>query len=101
MLIFLIRKVILCLLISLVYRPTEAALTVVFKFYYYLHIQAYCSSIAGALSLQATLTGLGVGEETATPLAATLMWLLKDGSGMVASIAFAYWRGLVSQKEVV
>ncbi|XP_042220326.1 RUS family member 1-like isoform X2 [Homarus americanus] len=56
-------------------------------------IQAYCSSIAGALSLQATLTGLGVGEEAATPLAATLTWLLKDGSGMVASIAFAHWRG--------
>ncbi|XP_071513322.1 RUS family member 1 isoform X2 [Panulirus ornatus] len=56
-------------------------------------LQAYCSSIAGALSLQATLTGLGVGEEAATPLAATLMWLLKDGSGMIASIAFAYWRG--------
>ncbi|KAK3856406.1 hypothetical protein Pcinc_037268 [Petrolisthes cinctipes] len=56
-------------------------------------LQAYCSSIAGALSLQATLTGLGVGEGTATPLAATLTWLLKDGSGMIASIAFAYWRG--------
>nr|XP_045603680.1 RUS family member 1-like [Procambarus clarkii]XP_045603681.1 RUS family member 1-like [Procambarus clarkii] len=55
--------------------------------------QAYCSSIAGALSLQATLIGLGVGEGTATPLAATLTWLMKDGSGMVASIAFAYWRG--------
>uniref|UniRef100_A0A0P4W9P0 Protein root UVB sensitive/RUS domain-containing protein n=1 Tax=Scylla olivacea TaxID=85551 RepID=A0A0P4W9P0_SCYOL len=56
-------------------------------------MQAYCSSIAGALSLQATLIGLGVGEGTATPLAATLSWLLKDGSGMVASIAFAYWKG--------
>lgn len=55
--------------------------------------QAYCSSIAGALSLQATLTGLGVGEGAATPLAATLIWLLKDGTGMVASIAFAYWKG--------
>lgn len=56
-------------------------------------VQAYCSNIAGALSLQATLTGLGVGEATATPLAATLTWLLKDGSGMISSIAFAYWRG--------
>ncbi|XP_045134282.1 RUS family member 1-like isoform X2 [Portunus trituberculatus] len=56
-------------------------------------MQAYCSSIAGALSLQATLVGLGVGEGTATPLAATLSWLLKDGSGMVASIFFAYWKG--------
>lgn len=57
--------------------------------------QAYCSSIAGALSLRATFEGLGVGEGAATSLAATLTWLLKDGSGMIASIAFAYWRGLV------
>lgn len=56
-------------------------------------IQAYCSSIAGALSLRATFEGLGVGEGAATSLAATLTWLLKDGSGMIASIAFAYWRG--------
>ncbi|XP_042881740.1 RUS family member 1-like isoform X2 [Penaeus japonicus] len=56
-------------------------------------IQAYCSSIAGALSLRATFEGLGVGEGAATTLAATLTWLLKDGSGMIASIAFAYWRG--------
>ncbi|KAK7084566.1 hypothetical protein SK128_005218 [Halocaridina rubra] len=55
--------------------------------------QAFCSNLAGALSLQATLIGLGVGESSATPLAATLTWLLKDGSGMVSSIAFAYWRG--------
>lgn len=56
-------------------------------------VQAYCSSIAGALSLQSTLVGLGVGEGSATPLAATLSWLLKDGTGMVSSIAFAYWKG--------
>ncbi|XP_064095201.1 RUS family member 1-like [Macrobrachium nipponense] len=54
---------------------------------------AYCSSIAGALSLKAALTGLGVGEASATSLAATITWLLKDGCGMIASIAFAYMRG--------
>ncbi|XP_066980553.1 LOW QUALITY PROTEIN: RUS family member 1 [Macrobrachium rosenbergii] len=55
--------------------------------------QAYCSSIAGALSLKAALTGLGVGEASATSLAATITWLLKDGCGMIASIVFAYMRG--------
>ncbi|XP_068220067.1 RUS family member 1 [Palaemon carinicauda] len=55
--------------------------------------QAYCSSIAGALSLKAALAGLGVGEASATTLAATITWLLKDGCGMIASIVFAYMRG--------
>ena len=40
-------------------------------------MQAFCSSITGALAHQAVLKGVGVGDETATVLAATLTWLLK------------------------
>ncbi|XP_039268273.2 RUS family member 1-like [Styela clava] len=56
-------------------------------------IQAFCSSITGALATQAVLKGSGVGDETANVASATVTWLLKDGTGMVGRIAFAYYQG--------
>ena len=40
-------------------------------------LQAFCSSITGALATLAILKGVGVGDSEATPLAATLTWMLK------------------------
>ena len=40
-------------------------------------IQAFASSISGTLATQAVLEGVGVGDEEATPLAATITWLLR------------------------
>ncbi|KAI0235372.1 RUS1 family protein C16orf58, partial [Lamellibrachia satsuma] len=40
-------------------------------------MQAFCSSITGALAAQAILKGVGVGDENATVLAATMTWLIK------------------------
>uniref|UniRef100_A0A914UPW7 RUS family member 1 n=1 Tax=Plectus sambesii TaxID=2011161 RepID=A0A914UPW7_9BILA len=56
-------------------------------------IQAFASSITGALATEAVLKGAGVGDETATALAATMTWLMKDGTGMVGRIIFAWARG--------
>ncbi|KAF2365542.1 Root UVB sensitive family [Trinorchestia longiramus] len=56
-------------------------------------LQAYCSSVAGSVSLYATLGSLGVGEEGSTALAATLTWLTNTGAGMIASIVFTYCKG--------
>lgn len=56
-------------------------------------IQAFASSITGTLAAQALLKGVGVGDESATVLAATLTWLLKDGTGMVGRIMFAWIQG--------
>ncbi|KAM7540012.1 hypothetical protein Aperf_G00000043558 [Anoplocephala perfoliata] len=56
-------------------------------------IQALASSIIGALAGQAVLIGIGVGDETASILSATLTWLFKDGAGMVGRIVFAGWQG--------
>jgi len=39
--------------------------------------QAFCSSITGALATMAILKGVGVGDSSATPLAATITWMLK------------------------
>ena len=39
--------------------------------------QAFCSSITGTLATMAVLKGVGVGDSSATPLAATLTWMLK------------------------
>uniref|UniRef100_A0A915KXA5 Protein root UVB sensitive/RUS domain-containing protein n=1 Tax=Romanomermis culicivorax TaxID=13658 RepID=A0A915KXA5_ROMCU len=55
--------------------------------------QAFCSSITGTLATEAILKGVGVGDQSATALAATLTWLLRDGSGMVGRIIFAWLKG--------
>ncbi|XP_013064724.2 RUS family member 1-like [Biomphalaria glabrata] len=56
-------------------------------------IQAFASSITGALAAHAVLKGVGVGDEEATVLGATISWLLKDGTGMVGRILFAWAKG--------
>ncbi|KAH7702061.1 hypothetical protein AAVH_30793, partial [Aphelenchoides avenae] len=56
-------------------------------------VQAFASSLTGALSTAAVLKGVGVGSENATVLAATLTWLLKDGTGMIGRIVFAWAKG--------
>ncbi|XP_045784686.1 RUS family member 1 isoform X2 [Maniola jurtina] len=48
---------------------------------------------AGILATQAVLKGVGVGDTTATPLAATITWVLKDGCGHLGRILFAYSHG--------
>ena len=52
-------------------------------------VQAFASSVSGSLATAAVLGGLGVGDSAATPLAATITWILKDGAGMVGRIVFA------------
>ena len=56
-------------------------------------VQAFCSSVTGALAQHAVLKGVGVGSEAATALSATQTYLMRDGVGMLASIAFAATRG--------
>ncbi|CAG0890497.1 unnamed protein product [Cyprideis torosa] len=56
-------------------------------------IQAFCSSLNGSFATRAVLKGAGVGDESATALAATVSWLLRDGTGMVSRIVFAWWKG--------
>ncbi|ESO05798.1 hypothetical protein HELRODRAFT_77440 [Helobdella robusta] len=58
-------------------------------------IQAFCSSITATLATQSILKGVGVGDSSATIAAATLTWLLKDGTSMVGRIMFAWFRGSV------
>ncbi|KAF9799145.1 hypothetical protein SFRURICE_006405 [Spodoptera frugiperda] len=55
--------------------------------------QAFCSTITGILATQEVLRGVGVGDTTATPLAATVTWVLKDGCGHLGKIYFAYTHG--------
>ncbi|XP_055339787.1 RUS family member 1-like isoform X2 [Paramacrobiotus metropolitanus] len=56
-------------------------------------IQAFCSYVNGTIATQSVLTGLGVGEEASTALAATMTWVLKDGVGMIGRIVFAWAQG--------
>ncbi|XP_035212181.1 RUS family member 1-like isoform X2 [Stegodyphus dumicola] len=56
-------------------------------------IQAFASSITGSICTHAILKGAGVGDETASPLAATITWLIKDGTSMIGRICFAWLQG--------
>ncbi|XP_067325922.1 RUS family member 1 [Anolis sagrei] len=56
-------------------------------------VQAFASSITGTLATQAVLKGVGVGDETSTVTAATVTWILKDGTGMLGRIVFAWSKG--------
>lgn len=47
----------------------------------------------GTLTTHSIMQGVGVGESTATPLAAAITWILKDGTGMIGRIIFAWWNG--------
>ena len=52
-----------------------------------------CSSITGALAANAVFKGVGVGDETASAVAATTSWILRDGLSKCSAIAFAYYKG--------
>jgi len=52
-------------------------------------LQALCSYLRGVLCVHAVLVGAGVGQESGNALVAALVWVLKDGVGMLASIIFA------------
>ncbi|EFO20648.1 hypothetical protein LOAG_07840 [Loa loa] len=54
-------------------------------------IQAFASSMSSALATEAILRGVGVGNETASTMAAAVAWLLRDGIGMLTRILFAWF----------
>ncbi|XP_017274776.1 RUS1 family protein C16orf58 homolog [Kryptolebias marmoratus] len=56
-------------------------------------VQAFSSSLSGTLATQASLKGVGVGNQEATVAAATVTWLLRDGTGMLGKILFAWRKG--------
>merc|ERR1719326_424939 len=53
--------------------------------------QAFCSSIMGTLSTYAVLKGVGVGDQEASVAAATYTHLLRNATGMLAGIWFAWY----------
>ena len=54
-------------------------------------LQGLCSYLRSVLTTQSILIGAGVGSTNKTALAATLVWIMKDGMGMIASLLFAYY----------
>ncbi|XP_068435052.1 RUS family member 1 [Clinocottus analis] len=62
-------------------------------------VQAFSSSLSGTLATQASLKGVGVGNQAATVAAATVTWLLRDGTGMLGRILFAWQKGTKLDSE--
>ncbi|XP_048508030.1 RUS family member 1 isoform X2 [Athalia rosae] len=54
---------------------------------------AFASTIMGTLTTHSIMQGVGVGDTSATALAAAITWILKDGTGMIGRILFAWWNG--------
>ncbi|XP_035511530.1 RUS1 family protein C16orf58 homolog [Morone saxatilis] len=61
--------------------------------------KAFSSSLSGTLATQASLKGVGVGNQEATVAAATITWLLRDGTGMLGRILFAWQKGTKLDSE--
>ncbi|KAI5742359.1 hypothetical protein M8J77_006498 [Diaphorina citri] len=57
--------------------------------------QAFCSTLTAVLTTHAIMQGVGVGNESATTLAAATAWIIKDGTGMIGRILFAWWEGTI------
>jgi len=53
-------------------------------------IQGMSSYLRSVLTTKSVLQGAGVGSAEATPLAAALVWVFRDGIGMIGSLVFAY-----------
>ncbi|KAM5329511.1 RUS family member 1 isoform 1-T1 [Glossophaga mutica] len=56
-------------------------------------VQAFASSLSGSLATHAVLLGIGVGNAKASVSAATATWIVKDSTGMLGRIIFAWWKG--------
>lgn len=54
-------------------------------------LQAMCSYLRGVLTIHATLVGVGAAAGAEAATAATIAFILKDGSAMLGSLAFNYF----------
>lgn len=53
-------------------------------------LQGISSYLRSVLTTKALLAGAGVGSTQATPLSAAIVWITRDGIGMIGSLTFAY-----------
>ena len=60
------------------------------RFQAYDTLQAACSYLRNILTTSAILRGAGVGAGAASPMAAAIAWVLRDGVGMFGSLVFSY-----------
>lgn len=51
-------------------------------------VQDLSTYLRGILATQAILEGVGVGRAGATPLAATIQWIVRDGTAMMSGLVF-------------
>ena len=70
------------------------------KFQFFDTLQAACSYLRNVLTTSALLKAAGVGEEAASPMAAALTWVLRDGFGMFGSLLFSYFAGAAFDRNV-
>ena len=63
-------------------------------------LQAACSYLRNILTTSAILRGAGVGEDRASPMAAAIAWVLRDGFGMFGSLVFSYLVGTGFDRNV-
>lgn len=52
-------------------------------------LQDACSYLRSVMSMRAILKGMGVGDTSTTATAATVLWIMRDGAGMLGGLMFA------------
>lgn len=51
-------------------------------------VQDLSTYLRGILATKAILEGMGVGRDDTTPIAATIMWIMRDGASMMSGLFF-------------
>jgi hypothetical protein len=57
---------------------------------FYNSIQTACIAISGALAFDALLRSMGIGQSASKFLSPMIVWLLKEGAGMIGRIVFTW-----------
>lgn len=63
------------------------------RFQFWDTLQGLSTYIRSMLSTQALLSGIGVGQTTATVMGATFQWFLRDFTGMLGGVVFTIYQG--------
>uniref|UniRef100_A0AAR5PPF6 DUF647 domain-containing protein n=1 Tax=Dendroctonus ponderosae TaxID=77166 RepID=A0AAR5PPF6_DENPD len=56
-------------------------------------LQSFCNTVSASFKTRTVLKSVGVGDSNANALSAAIIWILRDGTGMIGRILFAWWKG--------
>lgn len=64
-------------------------------------MQSFCNTVSASFKTRTVLKSVGVGDSNANALSAATIWILRDGTGMIGRIWFAWWKGYVEKCTLI